>query len=78
MLAVGGVEEDVLDIGEGGNEQPWMVERRVIEGRSVKVQRGGPGLGQPDRVTVLGRELGINESRRVPTSRPLCGGPASG
>ena len=48
------------------------------EGYGAKVQRGGPGLGQPDRMTLLGRQLRINESRRVPTSRPRRDGRASG
>jgi hypothetical protein len=78
MLAAGGVEEDVFDIGEGGNEQPWAIGRWAIEGYGAKVQRGGPGLGQPDRMTLLGRQLRINESRRVPTSRPRRDGRASG
>jgi hypothetical protein len=49
-----------------------------VQGRDVKVQRGSPGLGQPDRMTVLCGHLGINESRPVPTSRLRRGGPASG
>lgn len=78
MLAADGVEEDVLDIGEGWNKELWTINRSAAGGRAVKVQRGGSGLGQPDRVTFCSRQLRINESRRVPTPRRGRGGPASG
>jgi hypothetical protein len=45
VLAAVSVEEDVLDIGEGGNEQPWAIDSWAVEGGSVKVQTGSPGLG---------------------------------
>lgn len=77
MLAADGVEEDVLDAGEGRNEEPWTIGRWAVEGRGVKVQDGGSGVGQPDQVSFLGGQLGINESRLVPTSRRQRGGPAS-
>ena len=78
MLTVEGVEQDVLDIGEGGNEELWTIVRGTVEGCRVKAQRTGSGLGQPDWVTFCSRQLGINESRRVPTPRRGRGAPASG
>jgi hypothetical protein len=78
VLAASRVEEDVLDIGEGGNEQPCAVGRWAVEGRGVKVQKGSPGLGQPDRLALPGGQRGINESRAVPTAPPRRGGPACG
>jgi hypothetical protein len=55
VLAASGVEEDVLDIGEGRNEQPWAIGRWAVEGGGVKAQGSRPGLGQPDRVILPGR-----------------------
>jgi hypothetical protein len=78
MLPAHGVEQDVLDIGEGGNEEPWTIVRGTIEGCRVKAQRSSSGLGQPDRVTLCSRQLWINESRLVPGPRRLRGGRASG
>jgi hypothetical protein len=78
MLAPGRVEKDVLYIGERGNEEPWAIGRWSVEGSSVELQRGGSGLGQPDRVTLPSRELRINESTPIPTPRRRRDGPATG
>jgi hypothetical protein len=45
MLPAHGVEQDVLDIGEGGNEEPWTIVRATVEGCRVKPQGTGSGLG---------------------------------
>jgi hypothetical protein len=38
MLAADSVEEDVLDVGEGGNKEPWVISRSAAQGRGVKAQ----------------------------------------
>lgn len=78
MLAANGVEENVLNIGEGRNEEPGALSGRAVERCGVQVQTGGSGLGQPDRMSLLGRQLRINESRRGPRPRRRRGEPASG
>jgi hypothetical protein len=78
MLTPDGVEEDVLDIGKGGDEETWPSPGLALDTCGVEVQSGGPGLGQPDRMTLPCRQPWINESRRVPTSRLHGAGPAGG
>ncbi len=78
MLAPDGVEQDVIDIGEGRDEEPWPTGGRVVEPYGIEVKDGGSGLGQPDRMTLLRRQPWINESRQVPTARRRDAGPAGG
>jgi hypothetical protein len=78
MLTPGGVEEYVLDIGKGGNKEPWPNGGRAVDTDGVQVQSDGSGLGQPDRMTLPRRQPWINESRRGPTSRRRGAGPAGG
>ena len=77
MLTSGGVKEDVLHIGMGGNKESRPIGGLAVDTYGIEVQ-GGSGLGQPDRMTLPRRQPWINESRRGPTSRRRGAGRAGG
>ena len=78
MLAAAGVEQDVLDIRQRVNKEPWAVGHCCVRGQGTQVQAGGSGFRKPDRITLPGRQSRINESTPVPTVRRAYGGPANG